>query len=393
MNRHGAAVPTVKLAEILEEFDERLGKRKEPDILTLTEKLGFVAQRERFNKRLAVADTSDYKVIGVHDIAFNPYLLWAAAIAQNTSWDRAIISPLYPTFHVRPAYDPRFVNYILHSPAIRSHYDRISFGSIPRRRRAAVGDFLDISVPKPPSLPEQRRIASILDTADAIRRKRQHAIALTGDLLRSTFLEMFGDPVRGFRGARMSTFGDELESIQYGPRFNNQKYAKSGIRIVRITDLNAAGGLDFPSMPLLAVSEGERARFSLVPGDLIFARTGATVGKSAVIRPGDPECIAGAYFIRLRFKDGVRPIYAHMVLQSSPIQAHIARTSRQAAQQNFSGPAIKRLPLPVPAPHQQERLERIEATIRALVGRLSQAGLEAESLFGSLSQQAFRGEL
>src|SRR5262245_43478232 len=105
---------TVQLTDILVEFDERLGGRPEPEILTLTERLGFVPQRLRFNKRLAVEDTSDYKVIRLHDIAFNPYLLWAAAIAQNTEWERAIISPLYPTFHVREGYDPRFVNYLLH---------------------------------------------------------------------------------------------------------------------------------------------------------------------------------------------------------------------------------------------------------------------------------------
>src|SRR6266540_7005874 len=94
----------LRLGELLEEFDERLGSQPEPEILTLTEKMGFVAQRERFNKRLAIADTRDYKVIGLHDIAFNPYLLWAGAIAQNTEWKSAIISPLYPTFHVREGY-------------------------------------------------------------------------------------------------------------------------------------------------------------------------------------------------------------------------------------------------------------------------------------------------
>jgi hypothetical protein len=66
----------LKLGDVLEVFDQRLGVCPEPEILTLTEKMGFVAQRERFNKRLAIADTSNYKVIGLHDIAFNPYLLW-----------------------------------------------------------------------------------------------------------------------------------------------------------------------------------------------------------------------------------------------------------------------------------------------------------------------------
>ena len=49
-----AAETVLKLGDLLEEFDERLGARPEPEILTLTEKLGFVSQRERFKKRLAI---------------------------------------------------------------------------------------------------------------------------------------------------------------------------------------------------------------------------------------------------------------------------------------------------------------------------------------------------
>ncbi|MDE5118302.1 MAG: restriction endonuclease subunit S, partial [Trichodesmium sp. St2_bin2_1] len=55
-------------------------------------------------------------------------------------------------------------------------------------------DIYKTKIPLPP-IDEQRRIAAILDQADAIRRKRQKAIALTDELLRSTFLEMFGDLV------------------------------------------------------------------------------------------------------------------------------------------------------------------------------------------------------
>ena len=56
-----------------------------------------------------------------------------------------------------------------------------------------------LSVPTPP-LPEQRRIAGILDKADAVRRRRKEAIALTEELLRAAFLELFGDPVANPRG-------------------------------------------------------------------------------------------------------------------------------------------------------------------------------------------------
>jgi len=63
--RTSTEADTLKLGDLLEEFDERLGSQQEPEILTLTEKMGFVSQRERFNKRLAITDTRNYKLIGL----------------------------------------------------------------------------------------------------------------------------------------------------------------------------------------------------------------------------------------------------------------------------------------------------------------------------------------
>ena len=75
-----------------------------------------------------------------------------------------------------------------------------------------------IHVPVPP-LPEQRRIAAILDKADAIRRKREEGIRLTEELLRSTFLEMFGDPVANPRGWKTLPFQQVCVSVRcYHPQ-------------------------------------------------------------------------------------------------------------------------------------------------------------------------------
>jgi type I restriction enzyme S subunit len=63
-----------------------------------------------------------------------------------------------------------------------------------------------------PSLPEQKRIAAILDKADAVRRKRQETIRLLDEFLRSVFLEMFGDPVRNEKGWALKSF-EELAKI------------------------------------------------------------------------------------------------------------------------------------------------------------------------------------
>jgi type I restriction enzyme S subunit len=383
----------VRVADLLVEFKETPKSGDDPPVLTLTERNGFVPQAERFNKRLATEDTSNYKVVRRNDVAFNPYLVWAGAVAQNTITDAGIISPLYPTFKVRDGHDPRFVGRLLLTPSIIIRYDSIAFGSVPRRRRTSVRDFLDLEIPDVPQVNEQRRIAEVLDAADLLLAKRRAAINKLDTLARAVFVDMFGDPVTNPKGFRAANVEESLLFLKYGPRFYDEAYSDTGIPVTRITDLSASGRLDFSSMPRYDVSDQERLKHRLQPGDLIFARSGATVGKIAMMRDDDPECIAGAYFVHMRFNDKIEPSYAFAALRSPTIQAIVAKKSRQAAQQNFSGPGIKRLPLPIPPLDLQRRFAVANAEVEARLRSCERSAASLDSLFASLQQHAFRGDL
>jgi type I restriction enzyme S subunit len=180
---------------------------------------------------------------------------------------------------------------------------------------------------------------------------------------------------------------------QYGPRFVNEAYSTDGIRIVRITDLSESGNLDFSAMPKMTVSAEDRKKYSLCDGDIIFARTGATVGKVALIGPNDPPCIAGAYFITMRFEKTVEPVYARAVLVAPSVRAIVAKRSRQAAQQNFSGPGLRQLPMPLPPLDLQREFARRVAAVEKLKTAQRAALAELDALFASLQHRAFRGEL
>lgn len=287
-----------------------------------------------------------------------------------------------------PTLDRDFLYHYLRQPSIVHHVNSRCTGANLPRAHPKVLEAIPVPIPQ---LTEQRRIAAILNKADTIRRKRNQAIGLFDQLLRSTFLEMFGDPVTNPKGWPMSTFEEQLTHIKYGPRFYNQGYSDEGIRVVRITDLDSLGALDFEAMPRLAVTKKDIARSRLHAGDVVFARSGATVGKTAVVKPEDPPCIAGAYFIVMRFGEHVAPTYAQRVLASASIQRIIESGSRQSAQQNFSGPSIKRLPLPMPPADLQQAFECVASRIRSLRVRI--VSQPVDDLFESLAQRAFRGEL
>jgi type I restriction enzyme, S subunit len=146
-------------------------------------------------------------------------------------------------------------------------------------------------------------------------------------------------------------------------------------------------------MPRLAVSERDVSKYALRPGDLIFARSGATVGKVALIPEDAPVCIAGAYFITMRFSSEIHPMYALALFRTQAIRSIVSNRSRQSAQQNFSGPAIRALPMPLPPlPVQNSFAERIRSVAQVRLSmKNSLAGLN--SLFESLQHRAFRGDL
>ena len=93
------------------------------------------------------------------------------------------------------------------------HFMSLYVGQLRRMRIGGVikyiklGYLTEAEIPLPPLL-EQRRIATILDKADAIRQKRQEALALTDEFLRSAFLEMFGDPVTNPKGWEVAGLAD-----------------------------------------------------------------------------------------------------------------------------------------------------------------------------------------
>jgi type I restriction enzyme, S subunit len=182
----------VPISEVVIRSDERLGAAPEPVILTCTEGAGLIRQSDKFKKRIAADDTSDYKVVRLGDIVYNPYLLWKGAIAQSQYSAPGITSPVYEVLRPRACVEARFLGLVLcHDAAIRQ-YDTISIGSIERRRRAVLPEVMQVTIPLPP-LAEQRRIVDLLvrlDTAatkagTVAERARTAADALRDDWFRS----------------------------------------------------------------------------------------------------------------------------------------------------------------------------------------------------------------
>jgi type I restriction enzyme, S subunit len=385
----------LKLGDLLEQFDERLGAQLEPEILTLTEKMGFVSQRERFKKRLAIADTSNYKLIGLGDIAFNPYLLWANAIAQNIGWEKAIISPLYPTFRVRKGYSPRFVNYLLCSGYLRSRYGGISYGSVPRKRRATVKDFLDLPIPQQPSLAKQERIVELLDEADALRKLRTQADRRATDLVTALFHEMFGDPSTNSKSWPLQPVGELIDSCDYGTS-QKANEEERGVIVLRMGNVTTEGLLDLENLKTVELTKNELVKQRLQAGDVLFNRTNSRelVGKTGMW-DGRFEAVAASYFIRLRFRSDIEHPQHFTTFMNLPfMKRKLAEMARGAVgQANINSKELKSIVVPVPPLDLQVEFAQRVTEIRELEASQATSRTRLDALFQSMLHRAFNGDL
>jgi type I restriction enzyme, S subunit len=253
-----------------------------------------------------------------------------------------------------------------------------------------------------PSVEEQRRIAEILDQADALLAKRRQAISLLDDLGQSIFLEMFGDPASGAERWPVREFSSLVQEFRYG---TSNKSASEGLPALRIPNV-VGGKIDVDEIKLVPVTAAEEKRLRLLDGDLLFVRTNGNpdyVGRCAVFEDEDVErsgheagkFIFASYLIRARLKCGqAAPGFIQAFMSSNAGRKSLREGAKTSAGQfNINIEGIGSVSFPCPP---MELQEKFEAKLRGLkeLRQIFVKGLaELDRLFASLQARAFRGEL
>ena len=260
----------------------------------------------------------------------------------------------------------------------------------------SIGNLKGISV-RVPSLPEQHRIAVILDNANALRVKCREAMAQLDRLAQSIFVEMFGDPVANPNGWPVVEFEKEATVIG-GYAFKSGDYTVSGVPLIRIGDVNRGGFSDNNACFLPNSFAEVFSRFLIYPGDLLMSLTGTT-GKNDY---GNVTILTDAhekYFLNQRvacikpMSNRVTKEYLFHFLSNEKIKSKIISRSRGVRQANISNSDILELALPLPPTHVQLEFSKSLQIISRLSACKNSSLKEFDALFKSLQHQAFRGEL
>lgn len=259
--------------------------------------------------------------------------------------------------------------------------------------RVSMQLFWQHEIPLPP-LSEQKRIAAILDKADAIRRKRQQAIQLADDFLRAVFLDMFGDPVtnpKGWNVVELSTLVDPDDKLNYGvvqPGDNEE----DGVPLVRSGDLSDVTP-DVSQLRRVSTSIDSKHRKSKLKGNEILIACVGTIGRVGWVSEAMIGWNIARAVTRIPIREGVNREYVYRYLQNPVVQGYFERETRAVAQPTLNVGLIAKTPVALP-PHdlQIAFLERYR-TIQAYKERLLVALGAQDELAGCLSQRAFAGQL
>lgn len=258
-----------------------------------------------------------------------------------------------------------------------------------------LGNLTRAKIPLPP-LPEQKRIAAILDKADELRAKRREAIAELDKLVRATFLDMFGDPVTNPKGWPEKSLGEIVAQTKLGLVRSSSDFGWDfRYRYVRMDAVTTDGQFLPDKVQFTDASEPEIEHYGLKCGDVLFNTRNSKelVGKVCVFR-GEDGWLYNNNLMRIRFKEGVYPEVVVNQFRFPRVKTELEK--RKSGTTNVFAIYWKNLKtLPVLLPPTILQCEYSERVSRIYEQRQrSQKHLELlDELFASLQHRAFNGEL
>ncbi|WP_291992533.1 restriction endonuclease subunit S [Candidatus Accumulibacter sp. ACC003] len=249
-----------------------------------------------------------------------------------------------------------------------------------------------------PPLQEQRRIAEILDKADALRAKRRAALAQLEALTQSIFLDMFGDPVTNPKGWPASVTLGEVAEIVSGVTKGRNLQGKVSRMVPYLAVSNVQDrALDLSITKRIEATEEEIQRYQLQADDLLLTEGGDPdkLGRGTLWNNELPECIHQNHIFRVRLTtEAVTPLFLNWLVGGQRGKRYFLRSAKQTTGiASINMTQLKGFPLLLPPLALQHEFARHVAIAQKLKAAHRASLAELDALFASLQHRAFRGEL
>lgn len=360
----------VRLETLIAPAALRRAEKNSYPILSMTMHGGLIDQADKFKKRVASADTSQYKIVRRNQLVVG-FPIDEGVLSFQDLYDEAIVSPAYDIWDVteKEEVDTGYLERFLRSPRALAFYRAKLRGTTARRRTLPDDIFLSLPIPLP-SLTEQRRITKILDHAEALRAKRQAALARLDPLTRSIFSDLFGDPTSNAKGIPIAELGTLLK-VKSGDFLPATAMAEHGV---------------FPVMGGNGIS-GYHDSYMFESPQIVIGRVGVYCG-CVQVSPAKSWITDNALYVSERSEELEFDYLVH-ALQF----ANLNRYASQFGQPLVSAARIYPVEIFVPNRDSQREFSRRIATVEALRTECEASLKGIGVLFAAVQQCAFRGEL
>lgn len=249
-----------------------------------------------------------------------------------------------------------------------------------------------------PALDEQRRIAAILDKADALRRKRKRALELLDSVTQSIFFDLFGfsgdEILRWGKPVALADLADIGSGITKGRKLNGQM--TRGVPYLAVANVQDRR-LDLSYVKSISATENEIVRYRLQKGDLLLTEGGDPdkLGRGTLWASEIAEAIHQNHIFRVRLKsNAVLPLFLNWLVSSPYGKRYFLGVAKQTTGiASINKTQLSQFPTVVPPIDLQRKFVRVAEAIATKSQQLLSSTSNFESLFSSLQNRAFAGEL
>ncbi|MBK8953115.1 MAG: restriction endonuclease subunit S [Chitinophagaceae bacterium] len=271
-----------------------------------------------------------------------------------------------------------------------------SFSRGTAQRNMNVPTFRKLEIKYPDSTDLQLHIANLLSKAENLIAQRKESIRLLDEFLKSSFLEMFGDPVRNEKGWEINSLS------RFGSLKNGLNYTRSEsgvhVRCLGVGDFKDYSKLtDIESLQILNLTSEPNIEYYLNDGDLVFVRSNGNrelVGRCLLVYPKNEKVTFSGFCIRYRIESkGLNPIFVSHLFRVPIFRTAMLQGGKGANIQNISQQTLEKLKIPTPPIELQTQFAQIVEKTEVLKNQYQQSLQELQNLYGSLSQRAFKGDL
>ncbi len=321
------------------------------------------------------------------------------------SLNDAVVSNDFPVFTPNAKRIlPAFLNWISKTRSFVDLCKAASEGTT-NRVRLKESKFLSTKISLPP-LDEQRRIVRRIDELAAkieeARELRRQSVREVSTVTEAQTSAMF-DTLTTYPQVAIKLLGENGDNpIQIGPfgaQLHREEFAESGVPVLNVGNVTN-NGLDVKRLDHVMPEKARSlSRYTIKTNDLLFARSGATLGKVCLVPQGCDDWLMTGHLFRVRF-DAERclPEFAYAALRSARgVRAQVFGQVRGATRPGFNTTLLGQVKLPLPPVKEQKyivvHLEKLQTKVNTLSNMQSETAAELDALLPSVLDKAFKGEL